>query len=196
MRYAKFSHDVVEGLVTSDPLTPEFMELPAGDARSIRLVDGRPVVVPPDREGTFYVDAAGIKHVVRGIPSWQKLQCRFGDDLVIDSPSGNWRVQTASEGLAPHIKRECRKRIYAVLKDTETATNLLALQALAARAEAKGDATPAEKAAADLVEQGVAWIDQMRETSRALIAAADADYASADKWPSPPEGLKTLADEV
>lgn len=83
--------------------------------------------------------------------------------------------------MAPGIKSECQRRICAVASDKAQ----MNMTAAAAAGRFSKKETTTYSAALD-------WVDAMRSACRALIAAADADYADDSKWPALPSGVADL----
>lgn len=160
-------------------------------AERLRLKDG--ALIDAGTVTTFYVDERGAKHVEKRGASWTPIECKWDDELV--KVPGGWRVASPSDLLAPAIKRVCRDRILAVLKDEATQTNMLAAAVALARAEASGKAKAKDVSQLELMDAGRQWVGRMQAACRVLIAAADADYADDRKWPPAPDGLADLADQ-
>lgn len=102
--------------------------------------------------------------------------------FVHDRDAGSWRPSTSSDRLAPAIKAECAKRIFAVA-DSITQSNLTA----AAAAGAFDEADLATYRAA------LGWVDAMRAKCREMIAGVDTAFTRDSKWPAVPAGVVDLA---
>ena len=159
----------------------------------LRFVNGR--IVDGATLKRFYIDEAGRKHAARPRDAnWPAVTCSIDDDVVQDGKQ--WRETTQSERLAPAIKDECSRRIRSVLKDDATQNNLLAEAISLTRAVAQGKAKVKDKAALDLMESVRQWVREMQGACRAMIAAADEDYAQDGKWPAPPDGVTDLVAQL
>lgn len=159
---------------------------------NLRFVGGK--IVDASDVRTFFVDELGQKHVNKEKASWTRVDCGISDPLVREN--GAWRKQTESDVLAPLIKAECRRRIFAVV-DLETQVNLLRVQMTVTRAETgTKKPTAAARKKADAIEIGLGWIDDMRAACKAMIASGETRFDVDAKWPAAPEGLQQLADEV
>lgn len=126
----------------------------------------------------WHIDAAGQWHARPG-EGRQPVMCAWGDRLV--RVGGVWRPQTASEAIAPLVKAECQRRIFAVAT-TNTQMNLTA-------ARAAGRLSTGDQA---VYAAGLDWIDAMRERCADLIVSGNADYLLDQSWPAPPDGLADL----
>ncbi len=162
------------------PVPPELSALPISALRfdGARVLDAR-------RLNLFFVDAAGVKHVVDGAGR-QPVSCQLHDELIVDG--GGWRVRTASEVVAPRIGAECDRRIAAALAGKSDsmqreATHLLRLHATGAPLTAE------QQADAALLSDINAWETEMIAVREALILAADPTYRDDTHWPPPPSGL-------
>lgn len=80
------------------------------------------------------------------------------------------------------IKAECKRRIYAVAKDTAQ-MNMASFQA--------AGLFTAEQTAAYVA--GLNWVVAMRQKCCELVLAADATYADDRHWPACPDEALTLA---
>lgn len=150
----------------------------------LRYVDGR--IVDVGKQSTFYIGADGVKHAKSGTGR-NPIKCNW--DARLKSDEAGWSAQTDADVLAPRIKAECSRRINAIAGD-RTQINMLAAAMMIAGQGAKGD-----KAMRQRIEALWQWIGDMRSAARAMIAAADANFARDDKWPAPPDDLKALADQ-
>lgn len=156
-------------------------ELSQTDVLSRARWDGSNVVDAADF-GSFFVSPDGRKHIVQHDPEWQPIECDFDDPLVLDS--GSWKIQSASEVIAPSIKSECKRRIYAEI-DAVAQINL----ASAAAGGLLSDAS------AKTYASGLKWIADMRAACADLIASADESYGDDDHWPKIPKSVRALVDK-
>ena len=113
-------------------------------------------------------------------------------------------VITATRGIvisqlnAAAIKEETRRRIYDVMQDdiTQTNINAWALDVIARQQMSVSGDNPTEQELADLViARGLTdWVRAMRDVSRELVGAEDPTYTSNSHWPSPPGGWEQFVD--
>jgi hypothetical protein len=143
----------------------------------LRFVSG--ILIDAATLSQFHIDSQGRKHAVGGAGR-QPLSCEYAADIVCHA--GVWRVRTTSESIAPKIKTECGRRIFATA--SQNAQMNMTAAAAAGRFSSEDVATYA--AALD-------WVDQMRTRCAELIAAADAEFATEAKWPAVPAGVSALA---
>lgn len=159
------------------------------------FVAGNPDI-PPQRSGwngssivdlghvtTFYIDPAGQKNPLQGDPSWPRLTCNFGDEL-LRTDDGGWRVKTDSDERAARQQARCKALILAALSDA-TQKNLTAYAAdLALKSKLSAD----EKADVETMRAARGWIMDM------LAACRDAVTTGVDPvWPPVPAGVPELA---
>lgn len=84
----------IEGDSFSVPLTLlRFDGLKVVDARTIK---------------NFYIDEAGVKHIILHDPAWQPLVCNFDDELILDN--NIWRIKNNSDKYYEEIDRIKAKR--------------------------------------------------------------------------------------
>jgi hypothetical protein len=186
--------DIVTGKFEGDAagyLLP--LELANVSVGHLRIVNG--AVIDASANASWYLDERGTKHIVPG-PGWQPITCGV-DTTIVPADGGGWRAYTPSETLAPDIKRECSRRIVAVLKDATTRENMATWASeLIAKVSIDGATlTPDEQADLETCRDARGGVRDMQSACRDLIDAADPDFRSDAKWPPAPAGAAELADQ-
>jgi hypothetical protein len=104
-------------------------------------------------------------------------------------------VLTATRNLvisqlnAETIKAETRRRIYTVMRDDVTQTNINSwAMDLLARQQSGGALSSDETSDLAVARSLVEWVSQTRDASRVLVGAEDPTYANDSHWPPPPGG--------
>ncbi len=164
-----------DGDVAGIDVPEEFRGLPA---ERIRYASGELVDISEVQE--FFVDRNGVLHVVDG-DGRKAITCEWNAQLVCDKASGTWRARTVAEVVAPAIKQECQRRIYAEI-DAFAQANLSA---------ERHRLTSEEQATYDA---GLDWIRSMRSKCVELIGNADATFRDDSHWPDVPDGVAALAE--
>lgn len=161
------------GDIDGEPVPADLVNLPPERLRwtGTQLVDAATY-------STFWIDAAGHKHIVAA-DGRQNLACAWNAPLA--NENGVWRTLNGSEILAPKIKAECGRRIVAV------ASKNAQMNMTAAAASGRlggGDASTFASA--------LEWVDAMRARCAELIVAQDTNFAVDAKWPPVPAGVADL----
>ena len=100
MTRAIIKGDLVVGRGTGDvsgpDIPPGLLPLPDAALRwdGAALIDARPV-------STFFIDAAGNRHLAQDDPSWQELACSWDDPLIFDAAA--WSVEPLAERLCAYL---------------------------------------------------------------------------------------------
>lgn len=136
----------------------------------------------------FWVGSDGYLHASKGAGR-KALRCKWNDQLT--RVGDRWEVR---DPLRAAIKRECARRIVAVLKDNATQANLQAYasELLARRLLDKDKLSASDAADLETARAAWAWVGAMQERCRELVAASEADYAADERWPAPPDGTAAL----
>ncbi len=96
-----------------------------------------------------------------------------------------------AERRAEAVKRECKRRIYAVLS-AETQMNMTAAAA-AISSKPASSRSAEEKAVLAGLQAALGWVDAMRARAAELVTDTDADYLSDEAWPAPPAEVAQVA---
>lgn len=116
-----------------------------------------------------------------GAAELQAVLAQYGVIGWVQSATGDWIAASAGEQIRLAARAECEGRIYAVAPAT-TQMNMTA-------ARAAGVMNAADQAA---YAAALVWVQDMRAAYRALVAAADADFALDSKWPPVPAAVAEL----
>lgn len=96
--------------------------------------------------------------------------------------------------LAEAVKSECSRRIFAVLKDVVTQTNINSYLLDLVMQRANGGALSVDQATDVATARALkAWVEQMQSDARAIIAGASADFGNDAHWTPPPAGGRDFA---
>jgi len=171
--------------MTYDPKKWCWLGQPDGAAEPVVYSSAaRALLAPTDAQYMAWL-AADARRAATPWPRDERGEATYAalDEVLIAAglpPTGLAPVTAAD--LAPRVKAECARRIYAIASDSAQ-KNSLANVATGALAGAD----------LDVWKAGVVWIGEMQAVSRALIAACDVTYADDAHWPPPPPGAADLA---
>lgn len=124
-------------------------------------------------------------------PSQHVGRARLVDGaLVLPAPE-----PPSPDALAALIKRECARRILAVLKDLATQANINSYLLDLTMIVAQGGQLSAQQSADVALSRAIkGWVVDMQDAARALAELDDATYADDAHWPAPPAGGRAFAD--
>lgn len=132
-------------------------------------------------------DGAQIRAAIMALPAVTSALAAY------EAEAAEAEAAKQAEALADAIKRECGRRILAVLKDEATQINIMGLAVGLVNKKASGGTLTSEEAAdLALADALRGWKGGMLEACRALAAALDMSYAEDRHWPAAPAGAAAL----